>query len=71
MMHYAGQLQDEMIEYRRDLHAHPELLYDVVRTSNKVADLLEEWGIKVRRNVGKHFGMGGGRPPARLSRQWQ
>lgn len=58
MMHYAGQLQDEMIEYRRDLHAHPELLYDVVRTSNKVADLLEEWGITVRRNVGKHFGMG-------------
>lgn len=58
MMHYVGQLQDEMIEYRRDLHAHPELLYDVVRTSNKVADLLEEWGITVRRNVGKHFGMG-------------
>lgn len=43
-MHYAGQLQDEMIEYRRDLHAHPELMYDVFRTSNKVADLLEEWG---------------------------
>lgn len=58
MMDYVGQLQDEMIEHRRDLHAHPELLYDVVRTSGKVAELLEEWGITVRRNVGKHFGMG-------------
>lgn len=43
---------------RRDLHAHPELLYDVFRTSEKVARLLEEWGITVRRNVGNHFGMG-------------
>jgi amidohydrolase len=40
------------------LHAHPELLYDVTRTSEKVAGLLEEWGIAVRRNAGKHFGMG-------------
>jgi amidohydrolase len=58
MMDYAGRLEEEIISIRRDLHAHPELLYDVTRTSQKVAGLLEEWGIRVRRNVGKHFGMG-------------
>lgn len=57
-MEYVGQLHEEMVSIRRDLHRHPELLYDVVRTSHKVAGLLEEWGLQVRRNVGKHFGMG-------------
>ncbi|WP_232381045.1 M20 metallopeptidase family protein [Paenibacillus tianjinensis] len=58
MLAYTGQLEEEIISIRRDLHTHPELLYDVARTSDKVAGLLEEWGISVRRNVGRHFGMG-------------
>jgi amidohydrolase len=57
-MRYAGRLEAELIAIRRDLHSHPELLYDVPRTSSKVAALLESWGIEVRRNVGRHFGMG-------------
>ncbi|MNB77704.1 putative hydrolase YxeP [compost metagenome] len=58
MMGYAGQLMEKVTAIRRDLHAHPELLYDVIRTSGIVAGLLEEWGITVQRNVGRHFGMG-------------
>lgn len=56
MMKYAGGLEAELIAIRRDLHSHPELLYDVARTSGKVAAHLESWGIEVRRNVGRHFG---------------
>ena len=33
-------LQDEITEWRRDFHAHPELLYDVHRTAGIVADKL-------------------------------
>ncbi|WP_037086178.1 M20 aminoacylase family protein [Rhizobium sp. CF080] len=35
---------DEVIEWRRDLHAHPELQFDVHRTSSFVATKLREFG---------------------------
>lgn len=38
---------------RRDIHAHPELGYEVFRTSELVARKLEEWGIEVTRGVGR------------------
>jgi amidohydrolase len=34
----------EVIEWRRDLHAHPELLYDVHRTASFVSTKLKEFG---------------------------
>src|SRR5690348_18327495 len=34
----------EIAEWRRDLHAHPELLYDVHRTAKTVADKLMAFG---------------------------
>jgi amidohydrolase len=34
----------EITEWRRDLHAHPELLYDVHRTATAVADKLKAFG---------------------------
>jgi amidohydrolase len=46
-------LQDEMAEWRQDIHAHPELAFEEVRTSQLVADKLESWGIKVTRGLGK------------------
>ncbi|WP_227793270.1 M20 metallopeptidase family protein [Paenibacillus guangzhouensis] len=58
MMAYAGTLHEELVAIRRDLHQHPELLYDVSRTAGIVADLLERWGIDVQRQVGPHFGSG-------------
>ena len=46
-------MKEEMAEWRRDIHAHPELAFEEVRTSQKVADLLESWGIEVTRGLGK------------------
>lgn len=40
---------DAMIALRRDLHAHPELPWEEVRTTNTVAALLDEMGIDYRR----------------------
>jgi hippurate hydrolase len=37
---------------RRDLHAHPELCYEEVRTADVVAAKLAQWGIPVHRGLG-------------------
>jgi hippurate hydrolase len=44
---------DELTAIRRDIHAHPELGLEEVRTSDLVAAKLAEWGIEVHRNIGK------------------
>lgn len=44
--------QGDLVAIRHDLHAHPELGFEEVRTSGIVADLLESWGITVTRGVG-------------------
>lgn len=36
---------DELVEFRRDLHRNPELLYDVERTATKVAEALRAAGV--------------------------
>lgn len=38
---------------RRDLHAHPELSFEELRTADLVAEKLVEWGITVHRGLGK------------------
>jgi hippurate hydrolase len=43
---------DALTALRRDLHAHPELGFEEVRTSGIVADLLEGYGIEVHRGIG-------------------
>jgi len=40
------------VTVRRDLHAHPELGFDVTRTAARVQDLLTGWGIEVHTGVG-------------------
>lgn len=35
-----GELEPELVRFRRDLHAHPELAYEEVRTSAKVLDAI-------------------------------
>jgi len=39
-----AELQDEITAWRRDLHEHPEILYDTLRTSAVVAEKLAEFG---------------------------
>src|SRR5438445_5561732 len=43
----------EMIELRRDLHAHPETAFEEVRTSGIVAERLKAIGLEPRTGVGR------------------
>lgn len=45
--------QSELANFRRDLHAYPELGFQETRTSGRVAGMLEALGISVHRNIGK------------------
>src|SRR5471030_2111070 len=40
----VADLHNEIADWRRDLHAHPELMYDVHRTAVSVADKLKSFG---------------------------
>lgn len=44
-------LYPDMIRWRRHLHRHPELSFHEHETAKMVADLLESWGLEVRRGI--------------------
>lgn len=44
---------EDLVEIRRDLHAHPEIGFEETRTSGIVADMLETFGVETHRGVGK------------------
>lgn len=48
----AEEMAPELVEFRRDLHRHPELGFQEHRTSSRVAEALEGLGLPVRRGVG-------------------
>ncbi len=48
IVEFAAQLQ----QIRRDIHAHPELCYEEIRTSELVAAKLTEWQIPIIRGLG-------------------
>lgn len=63
----VSDLQPDIMAWRRDLHAHPELMYDVHRTAAFVADRLREFGCdEVAIGLGKTgvVGVIRGRKPA-------
>jgi hippurate hydrolase len=51
-------MQSELTLIRQDIHAHPEMAMEEVRTSSLVAEKLKEWGITVTEGVGR-FGVVG------------
>jgi amidohydrolase len=42
-----------LVALRRDIHAHPELCFEEVRTADVIAETLAGWGIPVHRGLGK------------------
>lgn len=53
MLERARDMEDTLIEWRRDIHMHPELSFQEFRTANLVADTLREMGLEVETGVGK------------------
>src|SRR5512140_1001657 len=53
MLKQSHNIQEDLIEWRRDFHMHPELGFHELRTSARVADELEKLGYRVRRGVGR------------------
>ncbi len=45
--------EQEFIDIRHDIHAHPEIGFEEQRTSDLVAKKLEEWGYEVTRGLAK------------------
>lgn len=46
-------MKDQLVDWRRDFHRHPELGFDEVRTSGVVAKYLGDLGLEVQTGVGK------------------
>jgi len=53
MIKQAHAISEDLIEWRRDFHMHPEIGFDLHRTAGIVADELEKMGYRVKRGVGK------------------
>ncbi len=47
-----SELHNDMQQWRRDIHKHPELGYEEFRTAEIVADKLREWGLEVHEEIG-------------------
>jgi len=66
----AARLEPRLIELRRDIHSHPELAFEEVRTAGIVAAELARMGISHRTGVGRTGVLGvieGGRPGPTLA----
>jgi amidohydrolase len=48
----TAHLREDMQQWRRDFHAHPELGFDEHRTSARVAELLTSFGLDVHTGIG-------------------
>lgn len=53
MLNKAKTIQSQLSAWRRDFHMHPELGFQETRTAAKVAEILEHFGYRLRRKVGK------------------
>ena len=46
-------LRDKMIEWRHELHKHPELGFNEIKTAKLISELLNNFGLKVYNNFGR------------------
>lgn len=53
LTHFLAEQAPAIAALRRDLHAHPELCFEEVRTADVVAEKLTSWGIDVHRGLGR------------------
>jgi len=47
------EMSDELTLIRQDIHSHPEMAFEEIRTSNLIKTKLTEWNIDVTENVGR------------------
>ena len=45
----AHSVQDYVVEYRRDIHRHPELSMQEYRTTDRICEELDKMGVSYRR----------------------
>ena len=53
MLKQSHAISEELIEWRRDFHMHPEIGFELQRTSKIVGDEMEKMGYRVKRGIGK------------------
>ncbi|MEV7973218.1 amidohydrolase [Cellulomonas sp. NPDC089187] len=70
VQHLVGSLTDELIEIRRDLHAHPELGRTEQRTTRVVAERLRAAGLEPRLLPGTGLTCDIGPNPVSTGRRW-
>ncbi len=53
MLKRAREIQEQMIQWRREFHMHPELGFQETRTAARVAEVLASLGYRLRTGVGR------------------
>ncbi|MCL7455484.1 MAG: amidohydrolase, partial [Anaerolineae bacterium] len=53
MLNRAQQIQSQLSNWRREIHMHPELGFEEVRTAALVSRVLDSLGYRVRTGVGR------------------
>ena len=46
-------LHNQLVEWRHDLHMHPQISFEEEYASNKVVNLLKDFGIEVHQGIAK------------------
>lgn len=53
MLRQAERIKDQLIDWRRDLHMHPELAFEETRTAARITDEMQAMNYRVRPHVGR------------------
>jgi len=53
MLERAREIEQQLVDWRRDIHAHPELGFQETRTAARVAEVMASMGYRVRTGVGR------------------